>query len=134
MKAKKFQWFFIIFIIVLFAILLCLFMPKTVNFVDNFIEKNEKNNFIVDVKSINKLASSYFLRNLDPKINKSKPNEGYVDIGILTENENAYRNFKGKVKIVIVNNNTNYYVNVSNEKFSYSGNINDLSLENIKEK
>lgn len=134
MRTKKFQWFIIIPIIVLFAILFCLFMPKMINFINKFLDNNAKNNFIIDVKNINNLASAYFLRNLNPKIDVSEPNEGFVNIDLLTESNNKYIDYEGQVKIVIVNNNTNYYVNISNNKYYYSGNIKDLILENIKER
>ena len=134
MRVKKFQGFIIIPIIIIFATLFCLFMPKTINFINKFLDNNAKNNFIIDVKNINNLASNYFFRNLDPKIDISEPNEGFVNIYLLTENNDKYIDYEGQIKVVIVNNNTNYYVNISNSKYYYSGNIKDLIIENIKER
>lgn len=127
MRPIKYQWLIIIPIIIVVTIVFCMFIPKATK----YIEINRQNVFISDVKNINNLASEYFLRNLDPLIDKNVPNEGYVDIQILDKN-NEYKDYKGIIKIIITKNNTNYYINVSNETYTYSGNIKDLNLKNIK--
>lgn len=104
-------------------------MPKATK----YIEINRQNHFILDVKNINNLAGEYFLRNLDPLIDKSVPNEGYVNIKDLFNGE-EYKDYEGIIKIIITKDNTNYYINISNKMYAYSGNIKDLNLKNIKKR
>lgn len=91
--------------------------------------------FIIDVKNISNHASSYFAKNIDPIINKSDRLEADVEVSDLTSDAitNALEDYEGIVKIVILNDKTYYYLNIKNNKYKYSGNLNDLIIENIKE-
>lgn len=91
--------------------------------------------FIIDVKNISNHASNYFAKNIDPIINKSDRLEADVEVSDLTSDAitNALEDYEGIVKIVILNDKTYYYLNIKNNKYKYSGNLNDLIIENIKE-
>ena len=91
------------------------------------------NNFIVDVKNISNYASSYFNKNVDPSINETIKIEKEVDIKeVIPGNIKSYNDYQGTIKIAIVNNKVYYYLNIKNNNYKYSGNLDDLIIGNIK--
>lgn len=91
------------------------------------------NSFIVDAKNISNYASSYFNKNIDPSINETIKIEKEVDVKeVIPDNIKSYNDYQGTIKIAIVNNKVYYYLNIKNNNYKYSGNLDDLIVENIK--
>ncbi len=133
MKIKK-----MILIIISFILIITLFfkLDNIIVSLENMIVKKEKNDFILETRNIMNIASNYFLRVLDPKIDKNDPVVGEVTIvelkskNLLTDDVSI----NGKIRISILGDDTNYTIIVSNKKYYYSGNYDDFKFENINKK
>ena len=130
MKIKK----IIIISVILILLLLSIGLIINKNKIKNYLELKQKKDFIIEVQNIMNVASNYFLRVLDPKIDKTEPVVGEVTITkLIKENYlNEKTKIKGKIKISLLGDKTNYIIIVSNDKYYYTGNYDDLDMNTIK--
>lgn len=130
MKIKK----IIIISVILILFLLSIGLVINKNKIKNYLELKQKKDFIIEVQNIMNVASNYFLRVLDPKIDKTEPVVGEVTITkLIKENYlNEKTKIKGKIKISLLGDKTNYIIIVSNDKYYYTGNYDDLDINTIK--
>jgi hypothetical protein len=130
MNFRKIVFGIIIIFISLGIVLLVLNFEK----IKNYIVLKEKNDFVIDVQNTMNVASNYFLRILDPKINKNEPVTGQVNVDELKEKGYLKQNIdiNGKIYISVLGNNTNYIVVLSNDKYFFKGNYDEFKLESIE--
>lgn len=105
---------------------------KINNLAIKYREHDRKKAFINSSNNAVNQASAYFARNLDPKILKSEPNIGNVSIAELAKINASLNDFEGFVRIVVLEDETFYYINISNNAYSYSGNQKDLKMSSVK--
>ena len=130
MKLKK----IIILIIMMIIFILGIIVYINRNEIKDYFVQKEKNNFLLETQNVMNVASNYFLRVLDPKIDKTESVVGEVTVDKLIEEKYLKEDVKidGKIKISILGDTTNYIVVLSDQKYLYSGNYEDLNLETIK--
>lgn len=115
---------FLIIVLLLFLILgIIIFFNK---------EKLEKQKFIEDAKTVANVASSYFNKTLDPKINGNANKSVYIKdlikLNYLNKNVRLY----GKITITMLNNDATYELDLKNDKYYFLGSFDNLKISNIK--
>ena len=133
MKIKKIVLILITILVIILGIVVIINKENISNYFKERKILKEKNDFILETQTIMNVASNYFLRVLDPKVNKDEPVEGEVTIEYLIKENYLEEDtaIKGKINVSILHNNTVYIINIYNEDYSFNGNYDNLILENI---